>query len=339
MRCLDGKIVKGACGDHARGTDLGFGGAFDRFDGSAAWSGSQRGASVRFSLRPCSREDRPLQRQRPCVWFPARRFSPFLSPSLFARRRSLQRQRPSSGSHGASDRFSLRLVLEDDKLACQRRVCFWIALEENAINILPELFLESGRSRGHPSRYATTPPFAQKAATSPTDLPAQRLRTRVPAATLEPARTARSQSASGKSAAGRRLAARPDAARTSWSRPATPRTRNSAASEPRSRPKPLRTRTLRPRVVTHKKIFPHPLCDRPGCYQSPVSSSRNPARYCCAACRQAVRNVLDRERKWLARGTWDGRKKRAIEYQAARRNRSRHPQTPATDRTPRPPPQ
>ncbi len=37
------------------GTDLGFGSAFDRFDGSAF------------------------------VWFPMRRVSPFLSPSLFAR--------------------------------------------------------------------------------------------------------------------------------------------------------------------------------------------------------------------------------------------------------------
>ena len=52
-----------------------------------------------------------------------------------------------------------------------------------------------------------------------------------------------------------------------------------------------------------------------------MTSLRNPARYCCPACRQAVRNVQDRERKWLARGTLDGRKKRAIEYQAARRRR------------------
>ena len=49
-----------------------------------------------------------------------------------------------------------------------------------------------------------------------------------------------------------------------------------------------------------------------------MSSPRNPARYCGPACRQAVRNVQDRERKWLSRGTSDGRKKRAIEYQAAR---------------------
>ena len=68
-------------------------------------------------------------------------------------------------------------------------------------------------------------------------------------------------------------------------------------------------------------FFSLPLCDRPGCHQHPASSARIWARYCCPACRQAVRNVLDRERKWLSRGTLDGRKKRAIEYQAARRRR------------------
>jgi hypothetical protein len=68
-------------------------------------------------------------------------------------------------------------------------------------------------------------------------------------------------------------------------------------------------------------------------------SPRNPARYCCAACRQAVRNVQDRERKWRSRRTLDGRKKRAIEYRAARRNRSLPQQTIAADLPPRAPPQ
>jgi hypothetical protein len=68
-----------------------------------------------------------------------------------------------------------------------------------------------------------------------------------------------------------------------------------------------------------------------------MTSPRNPARYCGTACRQAVRNVRDRERKWLSRGTLDGRKKRAIEYRAARRNRSL-PQHTAADGPPRAPP-
>ena len=66
-------------------------------------------------------------------------------------------------------------------------------------------------------------------------------------------------------------------------------------------------------------FFPLPVCERPGCHEHSVRSHRNQARYCCPACRQAVRNVLDRERKWRSRGTLAGRKKRAIEYQAARR--------------------
>jgi len=52
-----------------------------------------------------------------------------------------------------------------------------------------------------------------------------------------------------------------------------------------------------------------------------VTSARNPARYCGPACRRAVRNVQDRERKWLWRGTLVGRQKRAYEYRAARQRR------------------
>jgi hypothetical protein len=69
-------------------------------------------------------------------------------------------------------------------------------------------------------------------------------------------------------------------------------------------------------------FYPLSLCDRPGCYEPPVISLRNLARFCCAACRQAVRNVLDRERKWLSRGTLDGQKTQAIEFRAACSNRS-----------------
>jgi hypothetical protein len=72
------------------------------------------------------------------------------------------------------------------------------------------------------------------------------------------------------------------------------------------------------------------LCDRPGCYEPPVTSVHNPARYCCTACRQAVRNVQDRERKWLSRGTLDGRTKRAYEYRAARQRRLRPSNTSAS---------
>jgi hypothetical protein len=79
-------------------------------------------------------------------------------------------------------------------------------------------------------------------------------------------------------------------------------------------------------------LFPTPLCDRPGCHEPPLKSGRNQARYCCSSCRQAVRRVLDRERKWLLRGTFQGRRARDQEYQAARARRDREP--PDTARAP-----
>ena len=103
--------------------------------------------------------------------------------------------------------------------------------------------------------------------------------------------------------------------------PARPGRDVSAASGPKPRPRPLRNQKPRHRVVTQQNFFPGPICDRPGCYEPPVTSPRNRARYCGPACRHAVHNVLDRERKWLFRGTLDGRKKRAFEYKAARRRR------------------
>jgi hypothetical protein len=42
----------------------------------------------------------------------------------------------------------------------------------------------------------------------------------------------------------------------------------------------------------------HDFCDRPGCFEPQRPSGRAPARYCGDGCRQAVRRVRDRERKW-----------------------------------------
>ena len=70
------------------------------------------------------------------------------------------------------------------------------------------------------------------------------------------------------------------------------------------------------------RIFsPTPMCDRPGCHEPVVKSGRNQARYCCEACREAVRRVRDRERKWQFRGTFRGRRARVREYEAARARR------------------
>jgi len=85
-------------------------------------------------------------------------------------------------------------------------------------------------------------------------------------------------------------------------------------------------------------LLPTPLCDRPGCYAPPRKSGRNPARYCCPACRQAVRRVLDRERKWRWRSTFQGRRARAREYAAARARRSGQQQDTASTPPPQTPP-
>jgi hypothetical protein len=70
-----------------------------------------------------------------------------------------------------------------------------------------------------------------------------------------------------------------------------------------------------------------PMCDRPGCYEPVAKLGRSQALYCCWACRQAVRRVEDRERKWLFRGTFRGRRAREREYQAARARRKQQPDT------------
>jgi hypothetical protein len=67
--------------------------------------------------------------------------------------------------------------------------------------------------------------------------------------------SAGTRSACSKSDAGSRLVARPNVAKTARSKPSTPRRRRSAVSEPRPRPRLLRTRTLRSRVVTQQKVF------------------------------------------------------------------------------------
>ena len=135
--------------------------------------------------------------------------------------------------------------------------------------------------------------------------------------------TVKIRNACVKSAAGRRRSGRPDAAWMPQPKLSTPRLNARVASEPNPHRKHQRVRRLRRRVVTQQNFFSTPLCARPGCHEPPLNSIRNPARYCCIACRQAVRNVLDRERKWRSRGRLNGRRKRAHEYRAAREQRSR----------------
>ncbi len=139
--------------------------------------------------------------------------------------------------------------------------------------------------------------------------------------------------------AGKRHGARPSGARIPRSKPNTRRRNERAAGGPRRRPSPSRSPNLRPRVVTRLTLFfALPLCDRPGCHEPPQPSPRNPARFCGPSCRQAFHNVLDRERKWLSRGTLDGQKKRTYEYQAARQQRLAPHPTSTTETPSRAPP-
>jgi hypothetical protein len=94
--------------------------------------------------------------------------------------------------------------------------------------------------------------------------------------------------------------------------------RQRASTSPQS-PQPAEVAAARGHAA--KTFSPAVLCDRPGCHEPPPKTGRNQARYCCDGCRQALRRVLDRERKWLWRGTFRGRRARAQEYQAARTRR------------------
>jgi hypothetical protein len=66
-----------------------------------------------------------------------------------------------------------------------------------------------------------------------------------------------------------------------------------------------------------KKNF-GPICDRVGCYESPRTSPQCGVAYCSHECRDAVRRVRDRERKYLWRRTSAGRLKSEL---TARRRR------------------
>jgi len=91
---------------------------------------------------------------------------------------------------------------------------------------------------------------------------------------------------------------------------------NTATKQPTSGPH---------RAWSRSKNSGEDFCDRPGCYDARRSSSRATARYCSDDCRQALRRVTDRERKWLRRNTSAGRFKRRVEYQRRAENSPGHP--------------
>jgi len=60
----------------------------------------------------------------------------------------------------------------------------------------------------------------------------------------------------------------------------------------------------RPAIIPEK--FAAQPCQRPGCYATFVPTPRSPQqRFCSCSCRQALRRVLDRERRWRRR-RWQG---------------------------------
>ena len=146
--------------------------------------------------------------------------------------------------------------------------------------------------------------------------------------------TAKIPNACGWSGVGRPLGARPSGVRRRRLKPDTPRISGRGGGVPSPRHNPRKNLTFERRVVTQKSLkfeqrvvtrqnfFSIPLCDRPGCYEPPPKSGRNQAKYCCRDCRQAVRRVLDRERKWLKRGAFQGHSNREREYEAARARHS-----------------
>ena len=97
--------------------------------------------------------------------------------------------------------------------------------------------------------------------------------------------------------------------------------RDRRARPPQQLPRPRPEATPK-RAWSRSKNNSGSFCDRPGCYENPRASCRCPARYCGNECRQAVRRVRDRERKWFSRNTVAGRYKRRLEYQTQRARRA-----------------
>ena len=71
------------------------------------------------------------------------------------------------------------------------------------------------------------------------------------------------------------------------------------------------------RAWSRSRKIPGEFCDRPGCYEPLPKHSRAPARYCGHDCRQAVRRVRDRERKWLSRNGYRAQRVRSRQTSAA----------------------
>ena len=89
-----------------------------------------------------------------------------------------------------------------------------------------------------------------------------------------------------------------------------------------------------PRAWSRRRKNSAPFCDRPGCYQPQRVVCCGQAGYCHGDCRQAMRRVFDRERKYLRRKTPEGRYKRFLESRARRAARRKTVALPAPPASP-----
>ena len=104
--------------------------------------------------------------------------------------------------------------------------------------------------------------------------------------------TAKIPNACGWCGVGRRRSGRPSGARTRRPKPSMPRPNACAVSASLLRHKRRSRLRLRRRVVTQQKFFRRlPCATGRGAMSRLLKSGRSQARYCCSACRQAVRRV------------------------------------------------
>lgn len=105
------------------------------------------------------------------------------------------------------------------------------------------------------------------------------------------------------------------------------REKKEVASAERSSKNPSReveqessSKSTRDGAWSRSNKIPEDFCDRVGCYEPLPAGTRAPARYCGGDCRQALRRVRDRDRKWLIRHDDTFTTRRRDNAPAARKN-------------------
>ena len=196
-----------------RGTDLGFGSAFNRLVSSARGSCSWRvDETVYLSV-------------------------------LFSRRRSFGGSARGSCSRALMRPFvSLSCSREDDRLVGKRLLRVLKTPEENATNILPELFPWELPLPWAPSTVLTDTAVCPERGDLAHGLAFAKDADASTSHDAGTSATARTRNACGKSAAGKMLAARLNAVGTATSRHSMPRPKRSAVSATRPRPRSLSRR-------------------------------------------------------------------------------------------------